>query len=64
MTRLIALEGTDVNLEVDVGARSARTLHGWWEWFGAEQSQPSLAIFDPREPSLDPLAAHPPPADQ
>ena len=63
-SRLIALEGIDVNLEVDVAARSARTLHGWWEGFGAEWFQPSLANFDPRTNSLDLLAAHPPLVDQ
>ena len=64
VSRLIALEGIDVNLEVDVAARSARTLHGWWQWFGAEWTQPPLANFDPRTPSLDLLAAHPPLVDQ
>ena len=68
VSRLIALEGIDVNLEVDVAARSARTLYGWCvvgEWFGAEWFQPSLANHsDPRTNSLDLLAAHPPLVDQ
>ena len=64
LTPLSALEGTDVNLQLDVGARTARTLHGGWDRHGAEWFQPSLALFDPRTPSLDLLAAHPPPADQ